>query len=45
MKKLVYISLLISFLFTGIGASAQCSMCRRVTETNAHDGSNKVGKK
>ena len=45
MKKLVYISLLISFLFTGIGASAQCSMCRRVTETNDHDGSNKVGKK
>ena len=45
MKKLIYISMLLSFLFAGTAATAQCSMCRRATETNAHDGGNKVGKK
>ncbi|HRH65395.1 MAG TPA: hypothetical protein PLU53_03785 [Bacteroidia bacterium] len=45
MKKLIFISLLFLLLFASSGAVAQCSMCRRVTETNVHDGGNKVGKK
>ena len=45
MKKLLFLSLLLTMLFISSGAFAQCSMCRRVTETNVHSGGNKVGKK
>lgn len=45
MKKLLFTFLLATLLLASGGTFAQCSMCRRVTETNAHSGDNKVGKK
>ncbi len=45
MKK-IFVLCMISFLLmvSAIPASSQCSMCRRVAETNYENHSNKVGK-
>lgn len=45
MKKLLCTLAFAALLLTSTESSAQCAMCRRVAETNYHNGDNKVGKK